>query len=65
MRDGESKYVLMKKLIVHATTEKIKVTKRYMHLWHACLVMTNALVDILVTVHNFHIGFWILEQRAT
>ena len=27
-------------------------TKRYMHLWHKCLVMTKVLVDILVTVRN-------------
>ena len=43
---------LIKKLIVHVTTAKIKVTKIYMHLWHACIVMTNVLVEILVTVHN-------------
>ena len=32
---------LMKKLIVHATTAKMIVTARYMHLWHKCLAMTN------------------------
>ena len=52
MRNSESKYVLMKKVIVHVTTEKIIVTVGYMHLWHAYLVMTNVLVEILVTVHN-------------
>ena len=39
-------------VIVHATTAKIAVNKGYMHIWHACLVMTNVLVGILVTVHN-------------
>ena len=42
MRDGEIKYVLMKKVIVHATTAKITMTIRYTHLWHECLVMTKA-----------------------
>ena len=42
MRNGESKYVLMKKVIVHATTAKITMTIRYTHLCHECLVMTNA-----------------------
>ena len=43
---------LMKKVIVHATTAKITVTKRYMHLWHLCMAMTNVLVIVFVTVHN-------------
>ena len=65
MRNGKSKYVLMKQLIMHETTAKITVTKRYMHIWHACLVMTNVLVNILVTVHNRQNIFRILEQRVT
>ena len=32
MRNVEIKYVLMKKVIVHATTARITVTKRYMHI---------------------------------
>ena len=28
------------------------MTKRNMHLWHICLIMTKVLVDILVTVCN-------------
>ena len=44
VKNGESKYVLMKNVIVHATTEKITMTIRYTHLWHECLVMTNAKV---------------------
>ena len=50
--NGKSKNVLMKKVIVHATMARITVTKRYMHLRQACLVMTNILVENLVTVHN-------------
>ena len=34
-------------------------------MWHVFLVMANVLVEIFVTVHNWRIGFWILEQRAT
>ena len=47
-----SKYVLMKKVIVHAKTAKITVSKRYMHLWHVCLPMMNVLVKIIVTVRT-------------
>ena len=65
MGNGKIKYVLMKKVIVHATTAKITATKRYMHLWHACLLMANVPVEILATVENGPIGFWIMEQRAT
>ena len=61
----QSKYVLMRKVIIHATTTKIMVTTRYRHLWHECLAMTNVQVEILVTVRNEPIGFWILEQCAT
>ena len=63
--NGGRKYVLIKKVIVHATTAKITATKRYMHIWHVCLAMTNLLVKTFVTVHNLPIGFYILEQRAT
>ena len=52
IRNKKSNYFLMKRLIVHAPTEKITVTKVYMHLWHVCLVVTNFLVEILVTVSN-------------
>ena len=52
IRNGENKTVLMKKVIVHATTAKITAAKRYMNLWHVFLVMTNVLVGISVTVHN-------------
>ena len=52
MKNGGKNYLLMKKVIVHATTTKITVTKIYMHLWHVCMEMTNFLVEILVDVHN-------------
>ena len=52
MINGESEYVLMKSVIVHAKTARITVTKIYMHLWHVCLLMTDVLVEILVTVCN-------------
>ena len=64
-RNGIIKYFLMKKVIVYVTTAKKTENKIYMHLWHAYLVLTNVLVEILVTVHNRPIGFWILEQRVT
>ena len=52
MKNGEGKYVLMKKVIVHATTAKIMMTIRYTHLWHVCLEMTNVQVKSMVTVRN-------------
>ena len=55
--------VLKKKVIVHATTANMTMTIRYTHLWHECLVMTNAKVKNMVTVRNFPIGFWIQELR--
>ena len=65
LRNGESKYVVMKKVIVHATGGEITLTKRYMHLWHVFLIMMNVIVETLVTVSNGPIGFYILEQRFT
>ena len=52
MKNGESKYVLMKKVIVHATKAKITMTIRYTHLWHVCLAMTKIQVKRMVTVRN-------------
>ena len=52
MRNDVSKYILMKKVIVHATTAKMKMTIRCTHLWHKCLVMTNAKVESMVTVRD-------------
>ena len=65
LRNGESKYVVMKKVIVNATTGEITLTKRYMHLWHVFLIMMNVIVETLVTVSNGPIGFYNLEQRFT
>ena len=52
MINEKSKYVLMKKVIVHATTVKITMTIRYTHLWHEFLAMTNVQVKSMVTVRN-------------
>ena len=41
MRNGKIKDVVMKNVIMHATTEKVTMTIIYMHLWHECLAMTN------------------------
>ena len=56
--------VLRKKVIVHATTAKMIMTKRDTHIWHECLVMTAAKVKTMVKVRNLPIGFWIQELRA-
>ena len=52
MRNGNSKYVLTKKAIVHATMAKITMNIIYTHLWHKCLAMTNVKVKSMVTVCN-------------
>ena len=52
LRNGESKYVLMKKLIAHETMAKQIVTKIFMYLWHICMIMKIFLVEVLVTVCN-------------
>ena len=52
MRNGEGEYVLMKEVIVHATSAKLTMTIRYTHLWNECLAMTNAKVKRMVTVCN-------------
>ena len=54
--DEKSMSLLEKGVIVHhknnVTIMIMTMTKRYMHLWHLCLIMTKFLVDILVTVRN-------------
>ena len=56
MRNDESKYVLVKDIILNrrnnVTTAIITMAKIFMHLWHACLVIKNVLLGILVIVHN-------------
>ena len=42
----QSKYVLMKKVIIHVTTAKMIVTARYMYIWHECLAMTNGTIMV-------------------
>ena len=55
---------LRKKVIVHTTTAMMTTTLKYTHIWHECLVMTNAKVSTMATVRNWPIGFWIQELRA-
>ena len=52
LQNVQSKYFLMKKVIVRATTAKKIVTAIYMHLWHECLAMKIFQVEILVIVRN-------------
>ena len=52
IRNSKCKYVLMKKVIMHATTAKITMTIRYTHLWHECLAIMNVQVKNMVTVCN-------------
>ena len=63
MRNGEGKYVLMKKVIVHATTEKIKTTIRYTHLWHVCLARTN--IQVKIYCDSLQFINWIVDYGAT
>ena len=51
----QSKYVVMKKVIMHATTVKILVTARYMHIWHECLAMTNEKIMVRLTTETEHL----------
>ena len=55
-RKYESKSVSVKGVIVHRTNNARTVImiriKGYMHLWHACLIMTKVLVEILATVRH-------------
>ena len=52
VRKDASQYVLMKKVIVRATTAMMTMTLKYTHLWHECLVMTNAKIKIMAIVRN-------------
>ena len=60
-RMKKSNYVSLKDVIVNlrknTKTAKITMNKRYVHIWHVCLIMANAIVGISVTVHNWPIGF--------
>ena len=51
----QSKYVLMKKVIMHATTEKMIVTTRHMRVWHECLAMTNGKFMVRLKTETEHL----------
>ena len=53
----------MKKIIVHATKAITITTKGYIQLWHACLLMTNVLVETFGDSLQF--TNWILDYGAT
>ena len=41
-----------KRVIVHVTTEMMTMTLKYTHIWHKCLMMTNAKIKIMAIVRN-------------
>ena len=45
----------MKKVIMYATTVKIILTARYMHLWHECLAMTNGKIMVRLKTDTEHL----------
>ena len=45
----------MKKVILHATTAKIIVIARYMHLWHECLAITNGKIVVRLKTETEHL----------
>ena len=51
----QSKNGLMKKVIVHATMAKIRVTEIFMHLWHECLAMTNGKIMVRLKTETKHL----------
>ena len=55
MTNGRGKYVLMKNVIVHATTTKIIGTARYMHPWHKCLAMMNGKIMVRLKTETEHL----------
>ena len=55
LQNVQSKYNLMKKVIVYATTAKITVTARYMHLWHECLAMTDGKIMVRLKTETEHL----------
>ena len=60
IKNGKNKYVLMKKVILHAKTAKITVNKIYMPLSHVCLALTNVQVKIWwqFAIDQLEFGFW-------
>ena len=61
MRNSKIKCVSVKEVIMHrrnnATTAIITLTKRYMHILHVCLTMTNVLVGIFWVFVIDQLGF--------
>ena len=54
-KDSEKKASLTnlrKKIIVRVTTAMMTMTLKYTHLWHECLMTTNAKIKTMVIVHN-------------
>ena len=45
----------MKKVIMHATTEKMIVTARYKHIRHECLAMTNGKIMVRLNTETEHL----------
>ena len=46
---------LMKEATVHATTDKIIVTARYMHLWHKYIAMMNGKIMVRLKTETEHL----------
>ena len=44
----------IEKVTVHATSAKIIVTARYMHLWHKCLATTNGNIMVRLKTETEH-----------
>ena len=40
---------------MHATTAKMIVTARYMHIWHGCLAMTNGKIMVRLKTETEHL----------
>ena len=57
LQNVQSKYVLMKNIIMHATTAKIIVTARYMRLWHKCLATMNGNAMVKLKTETEHLCY--------
>ena len=55
LQNVQSNYVLMKKVIVHATMAKILVTARYIHLWYECLATANEKIMVRLKTETEHL----------
>ena len=52
VRKDASMKNLRTKVIVCATTAMMTMTLKYMHIWHECLMGTNAKINIMAIVRN-------------